>query len=313
VTRVRNQITPAYTANTTYASKLAYFSTSHSGINTLFFGSSLTYRQVNPQIIDSSLRDYKLSSFNFGSEGTYTPESLLLADKLLENEALSSGIKYIFVELTNPFPITLLNGCAARSYYYFDFDYLKFAYHYYHLNKKLNFRRVKLAGLFIQGYLLNLFFPGIPITNSSTNIVLGANHDGFFPLEQAQLMSKKENFKARHQQFLNDTTVIHKRKPMVQNLSKDYTALLDGMILKFGEKKVELFFIVPYMADNQFPLVDTNRVIYLYDPVSNPGKYMAHDFFDHAHLNQAGANLNSVQISAEIRKKFRDSHILPVI
>ena len=100
---------------------------------------------------------------------------------------------------------------------------------------------------------------------------------------------------------------------MVQNLSKDYTALLDGMILKFGEKKVELFFIVPYMADNQFPLVDTNRVIYLYDPVSNPGKYMAHDFFDHAHLNQAGANLNSVQISAEIRKKFRDSHILPVI
>ena len=49
--------------------------------NTVFLGSSKTYRQIIPKYFDEYLEEFDISSFNMGYAGTLNPECFFLTEK----------------------------------------------------------------------------------------------------------------------------------------------------------------------------------------------------------------------------------------
>lgn len=79
-------------------SKLNVYKSEPTTINTLFIGSSLTYRQIIPSVFDSTTGN---SSFNFGFESLFPYRSYDILDRALSMRR-SSSIKNIFIELAPP-------------------------------------------------------------------------------------------------------------------------------------------------------------------------------------------------------------------
>ncbi len=71
--------------------------------NAAAFGSSHIYRQFSPAVFDSvaQARGIRVSSYNLGAPGTFSPESFTIAEHVLEKSAPSDSLKWMFVELTN--------------------------------------------------------------------------------------------------------------------------------------------------------------------------------------------------------------------
>lgn len=77
--------------------KYDHFFSQQNNYNTVFIGSSRTYRHVNPSVFDSITG---LNSFNFGITGVGCPYNYWLTDKVLDSENLN--IDFLFLELFSP-------------------------------------------------------------------------------------------------------------------------------------------------------------------------------------------------------------------
>tara|TARA_B100001059_G_scaffold132945_1_gene133039 strand:+ start:1361 stop:2275 length:915 start_codon:yes stop_codon:yes gene_type:complete len=95
--------------------------------NVLFFGSSRTYRHIQPILFDS-ITNFK--SFNLGGNGTFFLETNYLIDNIL-NIMNSSDTIRIFQQKTTPTIITDKNFHSVRSKYFLDFKRLKIALKYF--------------------------------------------------------------------------------------------------------------------------------------------------------------------------------------
>lgn len=109
--------------------------------NTVFIGSSLTWSQYIPEIIDSICSKNKIHSYNLGAGETRPPETFYYCKSLIEKD---DSIKYIFVELT-PFSFNVRKdkNAVSKNYYYFNMETQLLFYIYNHYKSKTLIDEVK--------------------------------------------------------------------------------------------------------------------------------------------------------------------------
>ena len=99
--------------------------------NVLFFGSSRTYRHIDPMLFDEVTG---LNSFNLGGNATFYLETDYLIENILNNIKIRDTLR-IFQQEIYPIDITDKNFHSLRSKYFFDYRRLKIAIIYFY-NKK---------------------------------------------------------------------------------------------------------------------------------------------------------------------------------
>ena len=81
------------------STKLAHFAARHREFDTLFLGSSRTYRQLQPEVFDAVAEEHGVKSraFNFGIDGMFAPEDGYVCDSIL---ALQPRLRLVVIELS---------------------------------------------------------------------------------------------------------------------------------------------------------------------------------------------------------------------
>lgn len=104
----------------TVRNKFTHFADHHREYDTLFLGSSRTYRQVIPRVFDavSAEHGFPTRSFNFGVDGMFTPEDGFVAEKIF---SLQPKLRWVFVEVSLfQAAHAEQNAGSARAVYWHD-------------------------------------------------------------------------------------------------------------------------------------------------------------------------------------------------
>ncbi|MGZ4117736.1 MAG: hypothetical protein ACXVPY_09655 [Bacteroidia bacterium] len=319
----------AYSGSPYYSKKYKFYEEHKLQFNSVIFGSSRMFRQVNPAIIDSMLKEYHFSTFNMGAPATFNPEEYYLYEKLLEDHP---NFKYAFIEFQPLCEIAENNVDSKRSYYWMNLKYLNFSIHYVLDANYPQALKTKIIREYCQGYINNMFdFSGClaPFhhTNAESDNCLGKNKNGFYSLNEEMEDTPGDNeFRYRLTSFLKDTTILKERINMSKvafsekntgvYLNKYHLNYLKRMIEKSEAKGIQLFFIIPprlTLKDYQELLslakaLPEKNVIQLADVNKYPEFYKSATAFDIGHLNKTGAELFSRLLAAEIEKRIVIAH-----
>lgn len=314
--QIVRELRSPYINNSYYLTKLTYYLQNSEKYNTLFFGSSRIYRQINPAVIDSELKEYGISSFNFGAPATFNPEAQYLYEELIKNK---SSIRFAFIELTDIMPIANVNRGSFRSYYYMNLEYLTYVTQYYLYEPKNKFvENVKTLYPFLIAYVNNnfVFSNSQVIEHPAEKIYIGVDKNGFYPLDVDLIQNRSKDLFIRNKLFFEDTTTLELKKVKpVENITFSnrniaFERFLALLIDKSESKGIKLFFIIPPRLGMYTPTsilnnpVIKNRIIDLSSSQKYPEFYLAKYSFDSGHLNSLGADLFSKYLSVEISKKI---------
>jgi hypothetical protein len=296
-------------------------------INTLFMGTSRTYRQIDPAIIDSVLATEKIKSYNLGATGTFHPENMYLFEEVVQHTSGTAPVKYLFMELTDLVPIEFVNWFAPQSYYYIDAGYLRFVLSSYFEREDFSFfQKIKYAYPFVQGYLLNHLFLVNPLHASpELAIYTGEHQNGFYPLDLDVQQNQKVQLKERYTAFKKDTSALTARLQIQYEQRKPHvnTTLLkrlNQMMARAEQHHIRMYYIIPPRLKEYRDMaalsehLPENRVIDMGSHADYPDLYLAKYSFDVAHLNSQGAALYSRYLAQAIREKvFRTTDTGPTL
>ena len=112
---ILNSSIPDHYGNPQYSLKRKYFFNHQDRYNTVFLGSSRSFRNLNPKIFDN-LQEGSTQSFNLGTVGTRNPEMYFLAERFIE-ELDSGKLKYLFIEMLPLFTEFTTHEDARYTYY----------------------------------------------------------------------------------------------------------------------------------------------------------------------------------------------------
>jgi len=329
ISMVISYLTPYHWGNPWFSTKIQFLEKNNQiEYNAFFFGSSRVYRQIDPEIFDStfnSISKEKLSSFNLGASATFNPQSYYLFEKFL-NSALSKNAKYCFIELMR---VDLLSDYfmhEERTSYWQNYSDILFVGKSIYSNKQLGLKYKIKGGLnYSVSYMENILHLGhfrnqIINSNYYDDKYLGIRRDGFFPLDYDYETTKDETVKnhlyERKQSILEKPELIDSRKLKISNsydnISNNYDKVNLNRILeliqKSKQKGVELIFIVSPRNGNQ-QLINLSRqipeknIIDMSNPQNYPVLYNYENSFDVGHLNSKGAVLYSKMLAIEFEKK----------
>jgi hypothetical protein len=312
-----------YYGNQVYSEKYSYYKCNQGTFNTLILGSSRLYRQFNPKIFDSVLKEYQTSSFNIAAPATYNPEVYYLYEKLLEKTE-PNRIKYAIIELQTLRNINSENLNTTRNYYWHNLKYLNFSIKYILTsNHQFGQKKKELIKKYLLSYFyktLNIFYEYKTLADRKSNInkmLIGENRDGFYPLsEHMNDLGGNNDYKKRLTTFIGDTTVLEE---MCLNVKKAFSLTsnekyfnevhfkkLNHLIKKSNKKGVHLVFIIPPRSVSYNELlaikekISRNHIIEIANPEKYPNLYKVEYSFDGGHLNKKGADLFSEYIAREL-------------
>jgi hypothetical protein len=292
----------------------------------VFLGSSHVYRQIDPEVLDSSLsaRGHDLRSFNFGVPGMRFPEALYMAHRILD--LAPKNLRFLVVELGDwrtdireenlltermiywhSLPITLQLVSAIWSEdLRIEERFLRSWTHLHHMGLRLG--NVD-QGLSLWNFLSKGEREPFQQGNGILRPGLGQGGNGYRPLD---LESKKKTFRQRRQEFLNDLPGFRKAKTELRQKEwggeKDsYLAnAIDGL-RKHGESLgVEVLYVVlpGYEKPEGWLQLHQDGHIPLFlafnDPDAYSELYLAKHRWDLFHLNEAGAYLLSHALANEL-------------
>lgn len=312
--------TPPFYGNPAFEQKFNYFSSTTQGYNTVFFGSSLTFRQINPQQFDSTLKDLGIKSFNCGAPGISNPEQYYLYEKFLENP--TSGIHYAFMELRPISSISGINLWTTRNYYWHSPSWLLYIYNYL-IHSDLPLKH-KIGFGVTYSFTSLIKYTHIGTLDLSPEHVehpeelIGYNHDGFLSLDdQLKLTPGNDDYHKRKREFAADTILLQQRinqsildfgKTDYQNwLNRAHLTKTNQLISDSQAKGIHLIFIIPPMLPEYREVLalkealPENHVIELADINKYPEFYLRENLFDHGHLNAVGASLFTGELGDELR------------
>lgn len=318
--------TPYYLGNVYFKPKLEYFNKNYKikGYNTVFFGSSRIYRHINTNVLDSIMSGENIKTFNFGTVGTYNPESYFLYENFIDNQEEKS-IDYAFLEIQALNDIDADNLATTKGNYWNTIEYLNFAINYISDTEKSESEKADLMARYFKSHLFSYFDVKIfkHYSMDTKNTVRRMGSDGFYSLDD-DLKETPNNkvLNQRRETFLTDTGALKERRQSVLDIYESrpdlalnefhYTYLL-SLIEKSKEKGVELIFVLPprLTADQYLELLPISNqlpkrnVINLSDPRDYNSLYMTEYSYDVGHLNARGAALMTKYLANEFKDKLQ--------
>ena len=234
-----------------------------------FWGSSKTYRHINPIIFDSIAHT---TSFNMGYAGCYWFETSYLMDNFIEAYD-TSNISNIFLQQIYPTPISKRNLHSRQVKYFMDNKRLSMAYDFYLPRKKykqlyyhlLMYVENHLNIGLLKGRLISIFKDREMLSNKIIK------QKGFYTLEEEVKETKSAYLRGRANKFKvnQKIKVIPKNKnPLLRKINNKY-------ITKIGINFIHII----------------------------PGQMGTEMYFDTGHYNDKGAAAFSLEIAQIFNKK----------
>ncbi|MCX7551336.1 hypothetical protein [Xanthomarina sp. F2636L] len=273
---------PYYWGNKQVAQKMEFLKTSNKDFDAFFFGSSKTYRHINPILFESKTGK---SAFNLGATGTFTLEVEYLMDNFLHTKKFYDK-KDIYVQNITYSFIGKKNLHSVRSNYYLDTKRAFRGINYFTSRKEYTQAYYHLVG-FIEnqlciGQVFDIFKYNINGVLPLKGII--AQQNGFYPLDQSLKHSpNNKNLIKRNTDYLK--LVEQNKQPIKTNQSKE---------LKLIKLKPIAFGLDDYSNSFNLWLIKNN-------PISDP-KY----YFDRGHYNSLGAEKYMEELSEIINKRNKD-------
>ena len=263
--------------------KIEYFLENSNQYDVLFFGSSRTYRHIDPLLFDSITG---LKSFNFGIAGCSYLETHYLIDNLFKSLVKKDSL-IIFLQETAPWPIKDDNLHSIRSKYYLDIKRLDMALSYYW--KKRNYHQIYnylvsyLENKLCIGELKMIFFyltPDHPRKNEIMKCYdeIIINNQGFLSIDQqismqwssTGLNKRRSKYLEKINQAVDNETVLTQKEEVV-------ISRLDDCNINSYNVKISFYKIGEIRLRNEF-------------------------YFDKVHFNLKGGRFFTEKIAKEFIK-----------
>jgi len=307
---IKKEVTPFYTGNLIFKTKLEDYTKRSEHFNAVVFGSSYVYRQVNTPLFDSLLNKYELSTYNFGTGALYNPESYFLFENFLQS--IDSGaIKIAFLELQSLRHFLPENQMTTRASYWNDERFLVYSIKYIQDSYYPEEKKYAMYKSFIDSYLYSFFDFSIleNLFRQGNTKELGVN--GFYHLEQAMHESSgNPAFENRWNDFqfgdgklklaerVNAAQIVTESIPQ-ETVNETHLKLLNHFIEASYNKGIHLIIFLPSrLAESQYnelvgisnslPLKNS---IQLYQYPKYKELYEVDNSFDYGHLNRQGADI----------------------
>lgn len=315
--------TPPYYGNPVYEAKHAALSEKKGIINTIFFGSSRTFRQIDPDQFDKILDTCGVHSFNCGAPAVSHPEQYFLYDSFLKEHP--AGVRYAFLELKPINYISRVNLWTPRNYYWHDTRWLWYVFGYLYdsalpLKNKIGYALDYTFTLFLKH--IHIGYLNRPKEDHlSYEALLGRNGNGFLTLEdQVALTPDDTSYTSRRNAFLNDTTILKERIRQSEHdfaaalnrsdINDSHLALLKELIARSDAAGIHLFLVVPPMLQEYretralMEALPSSHVIELADVRKHSEFYDVSHLFDQGHLNRKGAALYTYELAQAVRERI---------
>lgn len=317
--RMFEMTVPYHWGNVWYSSKFRYLKKHHSVHNTLFFGSSRTYRNINPAVFDTSVNqklNIRVKSFNLGAPATACPQLYYLYENFLKDSELSKNTKYVMMELTglNKFFAHLLH--RELNTYWQNYSEVKFVINMVKTENTYSpQQKLKCYLIYSISYIENLlnlghFSSQIMDDNYYNQSYLGAHNNGYYPLElrlqNATNYIIKNNLLQRTQALTNNPSGIKYRadnsiefmKTHKMDANKIHLKRINALIEKSKQKGITLIFLLQPLCNDKeavalYKQIAPENKIELFDASQYPQLYSFDNAFDIGHLNTKGSYLFS--------------------
>jgi hypothetical protein len=297
-------------------------------INTVFWGSSTTFRQISTPTINNNLKP-KISSYNFGTPGLTHLELYYNYEQFIN--LANPNIKYAFLELNRLRFTEAENLFINRTSYALTLSNLIYATHQIIYEKHSLKGKLYYMGSNISNYLykkLSLSSLRHRVNPLSSELILDSKSMqlGYLSLDQ-ELKSRPDDLELlkRNNRLLKNPNFL---KPRIEEVKKAYidyeddaseksphATKLKELLDNSQERGIELFFIIPphlgfyqnsiaYDSYKELLALKKNispdRFIDLGNPLDYPNLYENENCFDYIHLNAKGSEIYTQIIIEEI-------------
>lgn len=303
-----------------YSEKLAYFAARKDEYDTLFIGSSRTFRQLLPSLFDPAMAaaGQPTRSFNFGLDGMFSPEDAYVAERILALRP--ARLRRVFLEISGfNTDFTAQPEETRRALHWHDVYRTKLICQDIlpagNLQKLINLARWQKAWKHLRLCLvrgLNLGeatrfadgWRGVP--PSAPQWVIGEHGDGAVPYNE-ETPFPGENREA----FDRDMKTLAAGKASVRPLPPAPLQSLSGTIKRMRALGIEPVLFIAPMAVTRIntpagqvsaPILDfsdPNRWPTLFDPAHR---------YDRAHLNAPGSRVFTRLFAEEVLALPRGDH-----
>ncbi|MDO6597687.1 hypothetical protein Q4512_12235 [Oceanihabitans sp. 2_MG-2023] len=316
---LRFWILPYYYGNDIYASKIAYFEKTKTPFNTVLFGSSRLYRQLNPRIIDSITTDYNIKTFNFASPATFYPESTYLYENFIE-ENDSKKIKYAIIELQH-LELFKNNAKTIKGNYWNTTSNMSHCISLIndsHYSKK---KKNRLKKTILLSFIYRVLdFTSIKDFFKTKNTFNNNNNNGYYSLQQ-EVADKTSNLESILEYYKKFNLDISNYKKLVQTaklrdnldvskltVNNSHLKHLIQIIKLSKEKGIDVIYVLPPKLNLEYykallPIVNLlpkNNIIDLSSYKDHTNLYGKDASFDFYHLNNKGSRLFSIVVGEKL-------------
>lgn len=315
--------------------KIAYYKKNQNQFNTLFFGGSLEYRQINPKVFDSIMKKngFAIKSYNLGVDAHILIHSIADLEGVIKNNP-NNRIKYIFISLSSEPYFFIRNKNTSK---HLAWNNASSTYRaittLFQMGEQPLQKNIKYCYLYFRSWFMNAFKMGMlsdavkfhTNTDSLYNKYVGINNDGFFPYndEQQYLISFNKGL---------DSIVTGSRKWYVENpkrkdsilqaninqfntyqqgdkVNQAQVNMMLSIIEKYAKMGIDVYYILPARAITSYnyllPIyyaLPKERCINIADPRKYPEFYTKQNSYNFHHVNKKGAIQYSKTLAEEFSK-----------
>ncbi len=307
--------------------KVRFFEENRDDYNTLFIGSSRTYRHLSPELFDRSVsRDLGIRSFNLGAPSYFFPKTAILFREIMEEKP--PRLRYVVFELSKAADRPGERNLHTKELkYWYDLESTLLLMRTILESDEEPGEKIRYGSIHLMTLVEKLLNVGHGVEiirfvteEKSSGLVLGPRVDGFCSkdTEWAETTGREGAVFRPNPARIARRTAESREGFSRGRLAagKGSPALLEEYreIIELAQQSgVKLFFVLPPKVGGAYeiavPVFDSlpdSITIDLGDPSLRPELYELRHSFDRGHLNHAGAMVFTRLLAREFERLVRE-------
>lgn len=313
--KVLDRYTPWYWGYDDLYVKMEHLRNTDSRHDVLFFGSSHSFRNINPAVFDSLTG---LRSFNLSLPGTQPPELYMIVEDLIAQKNDNEPQTFI-IELIDLHQAIVKKDLSVRRNYWMTADN-----YYFGLRNSAEKGAIRTMLRYTEGFIQAQTKFGLGKQQYESmkkerdpRFALGSELNGHlsFP-EQLKAGIKTRSIIERRKRFLEDDSQLHKRKERViwemrhppHSRHQTHLEKINGLIKDAALKNINLVFMRGPIQEHVWGLLNAipeGHKVDLGNPLTHPELYKSEYHFDHGHLSAEGAKLYTRLLVSAFQNGFQ--------